>query len=194
MPKSTREIMANIEYLDDIHTYLVDGVIVPSVSKLVAFAVGSTYANISPEVLQRAADYGTSVHNAIEEYESSGNINEELREQVERYKVLKEENDLKVASMEQMVSYQKSYCGRYDILDAHGILWDMKCTSKVHAENLEWQLGLYYLGLGVEKEKGYCIWLPKKGKAKVVEIKPKTNEECKKLVEMYEISLTSNNE
>ena len=35
-----------IEYLDDIHTYLANGVIIPSVSQLVAFATGDDYSFI----------------------------------------------------------------------------------------------------------------------------------------------------
>lgn len=184
----------HIEYLDDEHIYLVDGIIVPSVTKLISFAVGSTYTNIPLEVLQKAADYGTSVHEAIENFERNQKYNEELKEQVERYKTLKDEKNLKVKSMEQIVCYAHSYCGRYDIQDENGVLWDIKTTSKVHTENLEWQLGLYYLGLGIEKDKGYCLWLPKKGKAKVIDITPKTNKECKELVELYEKSLTARNE
>lgn len=186
--------MKHIEYLDDAHIYLVDGVIVPSVSKLISFAVGSTYANIPTEVLQRAAEYGTSVHDAIENFERNIEYNEELKEQVERYQQLKEQTNLNVKSMEQIVCYDHSYCGRYDIQDTSDYLWDIKTTSKVHVENLEWQLGLYYLGLGIEKDRGYCIWLPKKGKAKVIDITPKTNKECKELVELYEKSLTNGNE
>ena len=57
-----------IEYLDDIHTYLANGVIIPSVSQLVAFATGDDYSCIPKHILKSACDFGTDIHGAIEQY------------------------------------------------------------------------------------------------------------------------------
>ena len=96
--------------------------------------------------------------------------------------------------MEQIVHFSKHYCGRYDILDDEGTLWDIKTTSKFHEENLSWQLGLYYLAMGVEKDIGYCIWIPKRSKPKVFLGKPKSNRECIDLVALYEEAQNGNDD
>lgn len=175
-----------IEYIDSTHQYMVDGVLVPSVSTLVAYATGDIYKNIPESILEQARIHGTAVHDAIENYERTGATTEEYAKEIGSYLELKEKYILNVKDMEQIVNYENHFCGRYDILDQEGTLWDIKTTSKYHQENLEWQLGLYYLGLGKEKDVGFCIHIPKKGKAKVHMVKPKTNRECIDLITTYE--------
>jgi len=176
-----------VEYFDDTHTYCVNGVIVPSVSKLVLFALGDDmYSRVPPEVLKKARIRGSEVHSAIEEYELNRTPSDAYPDVLESYEMLKKKYLLYVDKMEQIVNYGKHYCGRYDILDKEGTLWDIKTTYKINKEYLAWQLGLYYLALGVEKEVGYCLWIPKKGKPKVELIRPHSNKECKDLVEMFE--------
>jgi len=56
-----------IEFIKESHTYLVDGVITPSVSQILAATIfKNKYANIPEFIMKRAAHYGTNVHNAIE--------------------------------------------------------------------------------------------------------------------------------
>ena len=58
-----------VTYLDRGHYYLNSkGIIIPSVSKLINFELGNEYANVPPEVLQKAEDYGTRIHKAIHDY------------------------------------------------------------------------------------------------------------------------------
>ena len=175
-----------LEYLEENHVYVVDGVIVPSVSTLVSYATGDIYKSIPESILEKARIHGTGVHDAIENYERTKDISEEFQKEVNTYIELKEKYLLTVNKMEQIVAYRNHYCGRYDILDTDGYLWDIKTTSKYHKENLEWQLGLYYLALGKECEKGYCIHIPKRGKGKVYLVTPKSNKECMDLVKTYE--------
>lgn len=175
-----------IEYLENRHQYIIDGILVPSVSTLVAYATGDIYQNIPEHILEAARVHGTAVHDAIENYERTGAIDDEHEKEVNAYIELKEKYLLSPKDMEQIVHYKNHFCGRYDILDTQGNLWDIKTTSKYHEENLQWQLGLYYLGLGKEKDVGYCIHIPKKGKPKVRIVQPKTNKECISLIETYE--------
>lgn len=175
-----------IEYIDETHQYMVDGILVPAVSTLVAYATGNIYKDIPEFILEKARKHGTAVHDAIEKYERCGAVSIEHEKEVNTYIELKEKYILNVKDMEQIVNYENHFCGRYDILDNDGILWDIKTTSKYHQENLEWQLGLYYLGMGTQKEIGYCIHIPKKGKAKVFLVNPKSNKECIDLIQTYE--------
>lgn len=172
-----------IEYLENKHQYLIDGKLVPSVSTLVAYATGDIYKDIPEGILRKAGDHGTKVHEAIEEWERSKTDDES--EELKAYQELKKIYMLDVKNMEQMVHYKKHFCGRYDIMDTDGTIWDIKTTAKIHMENLEWQIGLYNLALGIER-KGFCIHIPKKGKYGVYLVNPKTNKECIELIEKYE--------
>ena len=57
-----------LEYIDDIHVYLCDGVIVPSVTQILKLKFGNKYDNVSRKTLLRAAEKGTEVHEAIQNY------------------------------------------------------------------------------------------------------------------------------
>lgn len=175
-----------IDYIDETHQYMIDGILVPSVSALVAYATGNIYKDVPEWVLDKARIYGTAVHDAIELFESTGEVTFEYEKEIEKYIGLKEKYLLKVKDMEQIVAYKNHFCGRYDIQDVEGNIWDIKTTSSYHKENLEWQIGLYYLGMGKERDKGFCLHIPKKGKAKVHLVTPKTNKECEELIEAYE--------
>ena len=55
-----------LEYFDDDHLYLVDGVIVKSITTCLKGKFGNKYCGIDKETLQRAAERGTDIHKAIE--------------------------------------------------------------------------------------------------------------------------------
>lgn len=61
-----------LEFIEDGHTYLVDGVIVPSITQILKGALGKRYAGVSKAVLNRAAAAGTAVHEAIEAFCKDG--------------------------------------------------------------------------------------------------------------------------
>ena len=61
-----------VEYYEDGHIYLVDGVRLPSITGMLRMRFGGKYAGVSPETLRRAADRGTQVHAAIEQYVKTG--------------------------------------------------------------------------------------------------------------------------
>lgn len=176
-----------VEYLEDSHTYLVNGVIVPSVTRIVDYLMGNEYSNVPETTLKAKAQYGTEVHEAIEKYITTKEVDEAYKEQVEAFKeVAIKKQMLLVKDMEQIVHYKNLYAGRYDICDEFGIIWDIKTTAKLHEESLSWQLSLYYLAkYGEVKEFGYAIWLPKKGKPQVVKITCKTKEEVLQALDDY---------
>lgn len=77
----------DIEFLEDEHIYLVDGVIVPSITQMLKSKFGNKYIYVSKRTLENASKRGTEVHKEIEEYEKykiNGNT-KELR----NYKFLK---------------------------------------------------------------------------------------------------------
>ena len=61
-----------LEYIDETHTYLYDGVILPSITQLLKKKFGGKYDGIPKATLEKAAERGTAIHKAIEEYEVRG--------------------------------------------------------------------------------------------------------------------------
>jgi O-glycosyl hydrolase len=57
-----------LEYIDETHTYLIDGVIVPSITQMLKFKFSNKYKGINPQTLKRASERGTEAHKAIEEW------------------------------------------------------------------------------------------------------------------------------
>lgn len=185
-----------VEFIEESHTYVNSkGIIIPSVSDLVAHAFPGTYANIPEEVLRKAADYGTKVHQILEEYDLGNkdrayelaiNGGNNMLNALGDYAQLKKKWIIYPKKQEEIVDYQERYAGRYDKLDEQNILWDVKTNSEMYADKWALQLGLYYLALGIEKDIAYVIWLPKRKKARVIEINVLNHKECLKVLEDYE--------
>ena len=64
-------------------------------------------------------------------------------------------------------------------------LIDIKTTAELDMEYLSWQLSFYELAYGSKFKKLYCLWLPKRGLGKLVEIKRKPKKELLKVLERF---------
>ena len=64
-----------LEYIDESHTYVYNGVILPSITQILKLKFGGKYDNVSQQILQRASEKGTEVHSAIERYCKTGEDN-----------------------------------------------------------------------------------------------------------------------
>lgn len=182
-----------LEYIEETHTYLYDGIIIPSVSEILhKYIFKDKYKGIPEYILKNKAEYGTQVHKAIETLEEIGtfkvqNIYQELS--IEQYIKLKEKNNIQVLEQEKMVCYKGIYAGRFDMIaniNEELCLVDIKTTAQLDKEYLSWQLSLYELADGRKFDKFYCLWLPKKGLGKLVEIERKDIKEIEKLLEEIE--------
>ena len=60
-----------IEFIEQQHIYLVDGVITPSVSQILHFIFPDKYKNVDKKILNRKAEYGTKIHESVELYENN---------------------------------------------------------------------------------------------------------------------------
>ena len=183
-----------IEFIEDTHTYLCDGVIVPSVSELIRFKFPEAYKGIPDRILKKKANYGTKVHQKIEAFVNGEFTLEELQAKridpdikiaVEQFEELRKKWCFQIKDTEQVVTYKGIYCGTYDLRTYDDYIIDLKTTKDLHEDWLAWQLGLYYLGAGLDREVGYVIWLPKSSAGKVKEIKVKSHDECKELLDAY---------
>ena len=170
-----------IEYIDSCHTYLSDGVIIPSVSALVAFATGEDYSSVPRGVLKKAQDFGTDLHQAIQDYYEKDIKTEfkDVQKQLcfEQFLLLQ---PLRNPKCEVMVDYKGYYAGRLDLLDDDNLV-DIKTNSIYPEEHLRWQLQFYAIALkskGIEVNRFHSIWLPKGKMGRYLEVKPHTVEEC----------------
>ena len=137
-----------LEYYDDTHTYLVDGVIVPSITQLLKFKFSNKYKDVSDVVLKRASDKGTQVHEAIEKLCKTGEV-EDLKE-VKNFLFLQKHYKFDVIDNEVPVILFKNGvpigAGRLDLVlsvDGELGLGDIKRTSVLDKDYLAYQLNLY---------------------------------------------------
>ena len=179
----------DIEYIDEEHIYLCNGVIIPSVSQILSKIFKDKYKDIPKEILQRKATYGSIIHNYIEQYEN-GVITLQLdyiqEASFNQYLRLKDKHNIEVLEQEKIVNYKDIYAGRFDLIanvNGEHCLCDIKTTAQLDKEYISWQLSLYEYAIGSKFDKLYAIWLPKKELGKLVEIERKSKKEIKKLLE-----------
>jgi hypothetical protein len=166
-----------LEYIDESHTYLVDGIIVPSVTQLLHRKFNKKYDGISAEVLNKAAVRGTRIHKDIEEYCRLGK--EPVYSETKDFIFVTKKNGLTVKENEIPIILDlggETFAGRLDlILEAEGELAvaDIKTTATLDKEYLAYQLNLYRLGAmqsyGYDIKRLYGIHL-KNGTRKAVPI------------------------
>ena len=183
-----------IEFLEDVHCYLADGVIIPSVSQLIRFKFPDAYKGVPEKVLKKKASYGTKVHDSIEAFVRGDLKPEEIddknvRDAVENFEIQRKAWAFYVEDMEQIVCFNNRLAGKYDIKTQDGYLIDIKTTSALHEDWLAWQLGFYYLASGIDKEIGFVMWLPKGKPAQVKQITCTPREELLELLDEYEKSV-----
>ena len=136
-----------IEFDPEDHIYLVDGVIVPSVTEILKSKFND-YAFVSRSVLAQASARGTELHKAIELYETTGQ-GSDLQE-FRNYLFLKNRIGLTNISNELPVIYEEDgrvlFAGQLDqIIEIDGELGinDFKRVSAPNKEKIAYQLNLY---------------------------------------------------
>ena len=141
-----------LEYFDDTHTYLYDGLMLPSVSRILGTKYKNEYASVPPAVLNNAAQRGTAVHKAIENFNNSGY--DDGSEAVRNFKFLQKQYGFEVLDSELPIVIFKDdipiACGRLDMtmmIDGQTGIADIKTVSALNKEKIAYQLNLYRIGL-----------------------------------------------
>lgn len=167
-----------LEYDDESHTYIVDGVIVPSVTQILAVKFGNKYAGVNRSTLERAASRGTAIHEAIENFCKYGDYSE-LKE-LHNFRFLAAYYDFFVMENETPIIIFKEdtpiAAGRLDLvlgINGDTAIADIKTTATLDKEYLAYQLNLYRIGYmqsyGIEITQLYGVHL-KEDKRKLVSI------------------------
>ena len=139
-----------LEFIEETHTYLANGMIVPSVTQIMKPMSEEYYNNLPLSVLEIAADRGTRVHKAIEEYEkfSAIQMNEfdsDIVDYVKNYQIAKVLKKFRPINQEFRLT-DGFFAGTIDMLamyDKQQVIIDLKATSKFNKELAEVQLAGY---------------------------------------------------
>lgn len=138
----------DLEFIEDTHTYLVNGVIVSSITQILKHKFGGKYKYVNSKLLKKTADLGTKVHKTIEDYCRYGK--EDDSRELRNFKFLQKHYKFNVVDNEVMVILFKDdkpiSAGRLDlVLEIDGKIGggDIKRTSTLDKEYLAYQLNLY---------------------------------------------------
>lgn len=174
-----------LEYDDESHTYLCDGLIVPSVTEIIRRHLGPKYDGVPADVLAEAARKGTLLHEVIESAEKSASAETyelssdeaEMSDEFASYLRLKKEYGITCEGNEMpLLIYHKGRivaAGRMDMLAFNGDgelgIIDFKRTYELDDEYLAFQLTLYGMGVkysyNIDPNFYACMWLRgKRGK------------------------------
>lgn len=183
-----------IEFLEEPHIYLVDGVETPSVTQIVRSIVKQDLSNIPKAILSAKAEYGNQMHQMIEDYysfksDSFDGATEEQRASLDFMAEFYERNKADEVMCEKCVAYETKYAGKFDMLIHHADgtyeLVDIKTTAKYDPEYLSWQLSLYELAIEKTMDIGTaipihlkCLWVPKGIRPQLIDVKRKPWDKC----------------
>lgn len=166
----------NLDFIEETHTYLIDGEKTESVTQLLKRVFPNKYSDIPESVLKQASERGTQVHKAIEAYckgfDDGSDEVKDFKFLQKHYGFVPIENELPII----VCLGDKTFAGTTDMIfkmDGELCLADIKTTSELDKNYLGYQLNLYKIG--VEQSYGYNIKALygihiKNGKRKLVKI------------------------
>jgi len=161
------------------HKYTLNGKDLISVTQLLKkHNLSDDFSFVDAEVLQKAADKGTMIHQEIEDYVLSGVIG--FTEELGQYIKFTNEHNLKATDAEVRV-HNDWLAGTIDQIGDDFIL-DIKTGSSVTLDVVRWQLSLYNRLLGPNK-KARLLLCHLGEKPKLTELEPISDIEIDKLFE-----------
>lgn len=131
----------SFEFIEDSHTFLLDGERLPSVTELLSPLQAESFAAINPYVLKAAADRGTAVHEICEamdydlDYEEL--VGPELVPYVEAYEEFLMDHEADWQGVEMPVHFFEQYAGivdRFGYLDGEPVVLDIKTVQSPSVE------------------------------------------------------------
>lgn len=183
-----------LEFDEDLHIYILNGIVIPSVSQIVNKLFPNKYADIPKWVLEMAAQKGIAVHEAIEMYEKAGELSS--LPELQGYIDLKKKECFECVFNEKpiivFVNGNPICAGRLDMVTKQEVSYgieDIKRTQVVDEERLFLQLNLYAIGAeqiyGITASYLKCLHLREKVAERIdIELnKQKTIQKIKEILE-----------
>ena len=173
-----------LEFIEESHTYLKDGIVLKSVTQILQELFPLKYDGVPEKILNDKASYGTEVHKFIEIIETKkpkrplAYIKKYYHpsiyqiESIKDYLELKKKYNVHIEETEKAVSYKYTYAGRLDLkgkVDKKTAIIDIKTTYELDELYVSWQNSLYELA-DEPVEELYCMWLPKGRLGKLVKL------------------------
>ena len=173
-----------LEFIEETHTYIYNGVILPSVSSILKQVFPLKYERVPKNILENKSNYGTELHKFIEIIEKKKpkkplayikryykpNIYQE--ESLKDYLKIKDKYKIEITDSEKRISYKMLYAGTLDLkgyVNGKSAIIDIKTTYELDELYVSWQNSLYELADG-EVEELYCLWLPKGRLGKLIKL------------------------
>lgn len=128
-----------IEYNDERHEYKIDGVIVPSVTQVIA-PLAPDFSFVDAEVMERASAFGRAVHAACEQDDDGeldeAALDENLALPLSAWRDCKRDLKIKIVASEELV-YARAHgvAGRLDrrvYIDGNPAIIDIKTCTTLH--------------------------------------------------------------
>lgn len=147
------------------------------------------YAGIPEDVLKRAAQRGTEIHEACQSSDVLPNEQETTTE-VLNYQRIKDENNITMLINEYLVAdHLRLIASKIDCVDTNLNLYDIKTTAQLDTEYVSWQLSIYaYLfeKQNPDKKAGdlYAIWL-RGEKYKLVKLHRHSEQEVEEIFDLF---------
>lgn len=140
----------DLEYIDETHTYVVDGILVPSITGMLQKKFRHKYDGVNRAILNNASRLGTQMHETIQRYCEEGY--EDDSKELHNFKFLQKHYGFEVLKNEVPVILfhhgEPIGAGRLDMvisMNGERGLADLKRTSTLDKEYLGYQLNLYRL-------------------------------------------------
>ena len=141
--------LSELEFDEERHIYKVNNEILPSVTQIMAPLTDKFYKDINKDVLSKAAERGTEVHNAIETFIKYGieDISAENEGYFKAYKSFTEDYEVEVESSEYAIYHNTlRYAGKVDLLakvDGVSTIVDFKTAKAVNTTLGQMQVNAY---------------------------------------------------
>ncbi len=164
--------LPELTFEEEWHSYKVNGITIPSVSKIMRPLSSQAYKDIDREVLDRAASRGTAVHFAIELYSDTGyaEIDEEYKPYFEAYLQWERDYRPQIIATEYRVYHPALwYAGTLDkiaVIKESNTLVDIKTTAVLSEWQVSVQLSAYEQAAkahGINIQKKAVLHLTKAG-------------------------------
>lgn len=131
--------MEGLTFQEKDHKYFLDGKEIPSVSELTRFISREIYGEADPIALQRAAEKGTAVHDALQQLDETGTVEvpEEYSGYIQAYMKFREEHNVEWEKVEWMLT-DGVFAGRidrYGLVDGVPCILDFKTTARITKEH-----------------------------------------------------------
>lgn len=169
-----------LELIEDTHTYLYNGVIIPSVTQMLNKVFPNKYNGVDAKILNKKASYGSKIHKCIETIEKKKpkrpiayckryiGIDIYQEESLKQYLDIKKKYNIEVLESERQVQYKGLYAGTTDMIatvNGKIKIIDIKTTYELDKEYVGWQNSYYELAYTEETKEEVgglmCLWLPK---------------------------------